>query len=177
MYILYIYICTWISYIHTHLGRLKRRATIKGSLNLRIFTMSWVVTRGVRWGRFPASSRICCLRLRAWTMIVLPRRFVSVWVVSHIWDESCHTCHIWMSHVTHITYEWVMSHVWMRHVAHMSESCHTYEMSHVTHMNESCHTYEMSHVTLIVYRSHIWMSHVTHMNESCHTYEWVMSHI
>ena len=136
----YIHICIHKYDIHTHLARLKRRATIKGSLNLRILTMSWVVTRGVRWGRFPASSRICCLRLRAWTMIVLPRRFVSVWVVSHM-------SHIWMSRVTHM--RWVMSHIWMRHVTHMNESCHTYEciishiwISHVTYTNASRHICE-----------------------------------
>jgi len=106
------------------------------------------------------------------------------WVMLRI-NESCH---IWMSHVTHLneschTYEWVMSHIWMSHGTHMYESCHTW-MSHVTHMNESCHTYTwvMSHMNESYHThewvmSHIWMSHVTYMNESCYTCEWVMADV
>ena len=60
-------------------------------------------------------------------------------------------------------------HIWMSHVTHINESCHTYEWV-MSHINKSCHTYEWV-------MSHIWKSHVTHINESCHTYEWVMSHI
>ena len=94
------------------------------------------------------------------------------WVKLRI-NESCH---IRMSHVTHLneschTYEWVMSQIWMSHGTHMNELCHLYEwvllhiwMSHVTRIHESCYTY-----TWII--SHTWMIHVTYTNESCHTYE------
>jgi len=73
-------------------------------------------------------------------------------VLPHVWvsHESCHTCEWVMSHVTRVSESWVMSHVWVSH-----ESCHTCEwvmsciwgrhvvigVSNVTHTNE----YDMTH--------------------------------
>jgi len=59
-----------------------------------------------------------------------------------------------MSHITHDTYEYIMSHI-----------C----ISRVTHMNESYDIHEWG--------SHVWTRHVTNINASCHTYEYVISRV
>jgi len=90
---------------------------------------------------------------------------------------SWHRCkwvmeHIWMSHVTHMswihvcdTYEWVMWHICHESmcVTHMNESCDTYVMNPCV-WHKSCRTSEWV-------MARIWMSHGTHMmDESWHTY-------
>jgi len=101
------------------------------------------------------------------------------------------SCHIWMSHVTYVneSYHVWMRRIWTH--SYSDITCYVTSISHVTyewvmsHMNESCHIW-MSHVTYESVMSHIheschiWMSHVTyewvmsHMNESCHIW---MSHV
>jgi len=113
---------------------------------------------------------------------------------SRVWHD---TCHIWMSHVTHmnescLTYEWDMSHIWMSHVSHTNESCLTYEscMLHIwgvswlsewVSLSAICvswrmHVCDMTHVTYESCIALTLMRHVTrygtYMNASCHTYKW-----
>jgi len=80
----------------------------------------------------------------------------------HLAQSRAESCHIWMSHVTHMnatchTYECVMPWIWMSHATHT-------RMSQVTH-TWMTHPY-VAHVT-----SRVWMGHVTLTNESCHTLE------
>jgi len=98
------------------------------------------------------------------------------WVLSHIWNEYCHTCDARATHV--------------------HEYCHTSEMRIVTHPRwDYCHSSEICIVTYLTwvlshisneYRhtsewvcyarswvfSDIWMRHVTHMMESCQKPKW-----
>ena len=83
------------------------------------------------------------------------------WVMSHVWNESCHTCNTLQHTATHCST--------LQHTAtHCSTLQHT-SMSHV--WNESCHTYEQI-------MPHKWMKSC-HTYESCHTHEilsWVCLH-
>ena len=107
---------------------------------------------------------------------------------------------VWMSHVTHRSYERDVSHIWtcrvtrmwMSHVTYTNVSCHSYEwcvqlqggwelslvwMSHVTHVNTSCRTYKrIMSLIWVRHGSPIYMNESRHhSNHSCHSYEWVTS--
>ena len=71
------------------------------------------------------------------------------WVMLHM-RESCNT---WLSHVTHVTHEWIVSHMntWMNRVT---------QEGVISYVNELCH---------------IWMSHVTWTSHHI-TPEWVRSY-
>jgi len=93
-------------------------------------------------------------------------------------NESCHTCLVWMSHVTLLSDECVMSRRRMSHVTLINESWHPHEcvtshvsLRHITHTNESCHTY-LGHYELFFYKEH-----PAQVNESCHTCLVRMSHV
>jgi len=102
-----------------------------------------------------------------------------LWHDSFIWRWWLHPgILIWLSHVTYVSYTWVMSVTWLMYMkvvaasrnSHMVESCHIcfIYMGHVcnmTHSYDSCIWRWWLHTGILK-----WMSHVTYVS-----YTWVMS--
>ena len=199
--------CGYVGLFCRHVGLLCVCSQLKKYLPeyIQVVTCGWVISypnesrqiwmRHVTYESIMAQMNVSC---NMWMIFNLPgRMYIYVYIFMSRMNESCHTCHVWMSHVTHMNASCLSSfleripesflsvpkpliyiysrHVWMSHVATKRMPLISQDL---VHMNESYHTWVMSHMN----ESRLTFEWVmSHMNESCHiwmshvTYEWVMS--